>query len=255
MNRLLETFIRRVNAEGLVFDVLVDLDSLIDLDRLASVATETDHRSPEYLAVLRPQLAYAGQTFQRASIGCRVFAEDHLDHWFAADGRTLDLARCWLLAHARRPELVWELQESGKSGFVAALRQWLRNLPVTEDELIATLTSWLGRQRHTDAASSEKDEAPAAPQDLSGALEELAAEYSKPDLGWWLWQAAEEEVALLWNKMQTRKLREQGGSYAENPDNPFVRAFRDYRLKEGALYLKLKARQAAAAAADHRSTP
>ncbi|MCO6401344.1 MAG: hypothetical protein J5I99_08970 [Verrucomicrobia bacterium] len=239
MNRMLETFVRRMAAEGVRFDPLADLDDLIELQRLASVTTGTDKRSPQFLAALHPQLTFAGQTFQRVSIGCRVFAEDCLAQWYADDGRGLDLAWCWLLAHARRPDLVWAHQEGGPDAFRAAVRRWLRNLACTEEELLETVGQWVSSGR-VSAAASEATDDPA--RDLSGALEELAAEYARPDLNWWIWQAPETEVALLWERMQERKTREGGGHLAENPDNPFVRALRDYRLKEAAVWKKLKAR-------------
>jgi len=243
MNKMLETFVRRMAAEGVRFDPLADLDDLIELQRLASVTMGTDRRSPQFLAALHPQLTFAGQTFQRVSIGCRVFAEDFLTPWFAYDGRGLDLAWCWLLAHARRPDLVWAHQEGGPDAFRAAVRLWLRNLACTEEELLETVGRWVSFSAASVAAAEAAD-APA--RDLSAALEELAAEYARPDLNWWIWQAPETEVALLWERMQERKAREGGGHLAENPDNPFVRVLRDYRLKEADVWKKLKARAVSA---------
>ncbi len=252
MNKLLETFVRRMVAEGAPFDPLADLDDLIELQRLACATTGTDQRSPQYLAALHPQLVYAGQIFHRVSIGCRIFSEDCLDRWFAADWRTLDLAWCWLLAHSKRPDLVWGYQEGGPDAFRDALRLWLRKLPVTEAELLETVGNWINRQNIAPSSNGEDEE---PPKDLSGALEELAAEYARPDLNWWIWQAPEAEVALLWEKMQERKIREQGGSLAENPDNPFVRVLRDYRLKEAAVWKNLKARAAEFASESHPHPP
>lgn len=253
MNKLLETFIRRIIAEGLPFDPLADLDDLIELQRLAGATTGTDQRSPQYLAALHPQLTYAGQTFNRVSIGCRIFAEECMAPWFADDGRTLDLAWCWLMAHARRPDMVWGYQEGGPDAFRAALRLWLRNLPVEDNELLEVVGNWINRQSVAQATAKGDEEEP--PQDLSGALEELASEYARPDLNWWIWQAPESEVALLWEKMQERKVRDAGGSLAENPDNPFVRVLRNYRLKENDVWKKLKARASSRASESQPRQP
>lgn len=239
MNKLLAASLRRICDAGGQLDAVADLDDLFELRRLSEAATGEDRRDPRYVAALNPVLTFAGHTFARVSIGVRIFAEECVDAWFRDDTRMRDLAWCYLMAHARQPEVVWAHQAGGAEQFGRMLRLWMRGLGVTDDELLLAIDAWLTNGRRTSQADTDGgDEQPC---DLSDALEELAAEYGEPDLTVWLWRKPESEVSLLYDRLQERKARDGGGHVSGGSDR-FHRAMMDYRKAEMALAEKVKVR-------------
>lgn len=239
MNKLLAASVRRIVAAGGQLDAVADFDDLLNLHRLSEAALGVDRRDPRYIAALHPVLTYAGQTFERVSIGVRLFAEECGDPWTSGDPRMRDLAWCYLMAHARRPEIVWEHQSRGPEQFRRAVAAWCRSLAVTDDELLMTMDAWLTKGRSARTAS---ETAPDEQQgDLSDVLEELASEYGEPDLFVWLWNKSESEVALLYDRMQERKARENGNHVSGGSDR-FHLAMREYRAAEMALSEKVTKR-------------
>lgn len=229
MNKLLAASVQRICAAGGRLDACADFDDLLNLNRLSEAALGTEHRDPRYGDALYPALIFAGQTFQRVSIGVRIFAEECVEVWFRDDTRLRELAWCYLMAHARQPEIVWAHQADGPARFRERLHLWLRGIAATDEEMLFAIDEWLTKGRK--AAKAGEADRTEQQQDLSEALEELAAEYGEPDLLVWLWKKPESEVSLLYDRMRERKAR-QDGAYVSRGSDKFHTAMADYRRAE-----------------------
>lgn len=240
MHELAVTTIRQWIGQGFRLDPLLDFDDLAELNRLAGAVMGEDGRTAPYRKALEPEFHMGGMTFRRLSIGVRSFIDEHFDKWFSGDEESKAYARVWCLAHGREPGLVWQYQHDPK-GFCEEVQRWYRGLKCTPDELWGPLSNWYtGGEKPAETKQEDGRKA----GDLSAMIEELASEYGKPEVGYWLWEVSEDDVVLMARKMRERKAREKGVEFGADIEDPRISLLAKYRKHEAAILTKLKARAA-----------
>ncbi len=240
MNRLVSTFLRQVEADGLDLRLRDDLDDLLTLHAAAEAFTGAAP-SREYAAHLEPELHIGGAVLRRLSIGARDFFNERPAQWFAGDEEWYMRSLVYCLAEGGAPGALWAFGE--KSAWKSHVAVWSRSLSCSWKALRAAL----GRFLAVEASEPGEDRQGPLRADYGFLVEALCSEYGH-DPAHWIWGVPEETIDLLWSRLVDRKdaeARASGrGGVARDPDVPATRALYRYRETEARLIEKLRSRKA-----------
>lgn len=195
MNPLVATTLRQMQAEGIAFRLPEDFDDLLELERLANESTRRTV-SPEYHALLQPELQYGGVILRRLSIGAAEFLDEVVHPWFPQGGYEWQLSVWYCMAFAACPAQLWR-QSHSRRAWLTGVTRWARSIDASFETMTAAVDAFLAKPDHPEAAGETAS-------DYGWAIERLCAEYGQtPD--YWVWQASTDTVSLLLLRLVERE--------------------------------------------------
>ena len=269
MNRALKSALVELKAEGITLDPIADLDHILTLNTLALQISAPDDL-PGEAALLQPVMQIGGLTLRHLSMGAKRFLIDVVADWFPKDMKLQDLAYAFCMAHADRPEVLWQLQNDRRA-FKKTLLTWEKTITVSYTVLKAAISTFLEAE-HADhseihgsgdylsaltllhrwrpmpepyrteceaAAAALRIEAEGKRPSFGWVIEMLAREYGKTAEDWF-WRTPETEIeTILYNRRE--RMDAESRALRGAKDDRFHRAhyaFTEYvqlirRIKKG----------------------
>lgn len=167
MNPLVKSALLELQNDGIILDPIVDFDHLLALAKLAD--SVTTHMPIGEACLLRPTLQIGNVTLRHLSLGAQRFMIDVVaGKWWPHDTSRQNIAYAYCMAHADRPELLWQHQ-ANKMSFIWAVLKWECSINVSWTELQAAI-----EQFQREGQQDQTPDTPPAAGDYRAAMATLA---------------------------------------------------------------------------------